>query len=147
MSLDFVKATKAKVIEEIHDYTIDAFSDTPDFNWTFEEIKKEIKDGWELYGAKNGNEDIVAAVFLKVEDSKLLSKNTGLKIGHQGSGYSHEIKGFVESKAKEYKVKEIYHYCRIDNFRMYSLNESHGYKKTGQKLSDEQVVEWSKKVK
>ena len=47
--------------------------------------------------------------------------------------------------AREKKLKKIVHYCRIDNFRMYSLNESHGYRKT-EKAIDEAglVVEWTK---
>ena len=46
------------------------------------------------------------------------------------------------------KAKEIINFCGIDNFRMYSLNESHGYQKTGRKLGDNgQVVEWKKLVK
>jgi hypothetical protein len=49
MKLTFKKAKTEKDIKSIHDYNIDAFSDSPDFKWTFEEIKKEVADGWELY--------------------------------------------------------------------------------------------------
>mgnify|MGYP006297691137 CR=1 FL=1 len=110
-----------------------------------EEIKKELKEGWELYSATTGG-DIIAAVFLKLEDGVLKTKNTAIKMAHQGSGYSHQIKEFMEEKAREYKAKAIYHYCRIDNFRMYSLNESHGYQKTGNKFDEGQVVEWKKNL-
>lgn len=144
MSLQFFSADKQKDMKKIYEYTIDAFSDSPDFNWNLEEIKREVKDGWSLYGVTNEEEEIVAAVFFRLDDKSLLTKNTGLKINHQGAGYSHEIKEFFEFKAKELKAKSIKHYCRIDNFRMYSLNESHGYKKTHNKIDDGQIVEWEK---
>lgn len=147
MKLTFKKATSVKDIKSIHDYNIDAFSDSPDFKWTFEEIKKEVADGWELYSLISDGE-VVAAVFYKVELDSLLTKNTAIKIDHQGGGLSHSIKEFFEKIAREHKLKRIYHYCRIDNFRMYSLNESHQYKKTTKKLGDEGlVVEWVKTLK
>lgn len=146
MSLSFYAVTKPKDIQKIYDYTIDAFSDSPDFNWNLEEIRKEVKDGWSLFGAKNDSDEIVAALFFRLDDGSLLTKNTGLKINHQGAGYNHQIKEFFETKAKELKAKKIKHYCRIDNFRMYSLNESHGYKKTGNKIDDGQIVEWERKA-
>jgi predicted GNAT family acetyltransferase len=142
VDLVFHKADNEKHIKDIHEYNIDAFSDSPDFNWTLKEIKNEVKDGWELYGAYLG-EEIIAAIFMKEEQDTLLSKNTAIKMSHQGSGYSHMIKEFIEKVAREKHLKKIAHYCRIDNFRMYSLNESHGYKKTPNKIGpDGQVVEW-----
>ena len=69
-------------------------------------------------------------------------------MNYQGSGYSHKIKEFIEQLAKKYKVEEVVNFCGIDNFRMYSLNESHGYKKTGRKVGPkEDVVEWIKVMK
>lgn len=144
MELDFFPADKSADIKKIYDYTIDAFSDTPDFKWTLDEIKKEVSDGWSLYGVRNTEKEIVAAVFFRLENKALHTKNTGLKIDHQGSGFSHAIKEFFEAKALELKAKSILHYCRIDNFRMYSLNESHGYQKTDTKIDDGQIVEWKK---
>ena len=92
--------------------------------------------------------EIVAAVFYKIEDDALLTKNTAIKITYQGSGFSHTIKEFFEKVAREKGLKRIFHYCRIDNFRMYSLNESHQYKKTPKKLGPEGlVVEWVKSLK
>ncbi len=144
MKVSFKKAKTEKDIKSILDYNIDAFSDSPDFKWTFEEIKKEVADGWELFSL-NLDAEVLAAVFYKVEDDSLLTKNTAIKITHQGSGFSHAIKEFFEKVAREKGLKKIIHYCRIDNFRMYSLNESHGYKKTPRKLGpDGQVVEWMK---
>ncbi|PIP96543.1 MAG: hypothetical protein COW00_10045 [Bdellovibrio sp. CG12_big_fil_rev_8_21_14_0_65_39_13] len=144
--LIFTPATSAKDLKKIYEYTIDAFSDTPDFSWKLEDLKAEMKDGWEIFGATNDEEDIVAAAFTKIDGDTLYTKNTGLKIHHQGSGYSHQIKEFFEHMARKLKLKYIVHYCRIDNFRMYSLNESHGYVKTDNKSADGQVVEWRKKL-
>ncbi len=145
MDLTFKKASKESEYKAIYDHNLDAFTDTPDFKWNLEEIKKEVKDGWELFSVNAGT-DIISAVFIKKDKDALLSKNTAIKMSYQGSGFSHQIKEFIENKAKELKAKEIFHYCRIDNFRMYSLNESHGYKKTNTKLDNGQIVEWMKKV-
>ena len=146
MKLNFVKAKNQKDIKDIYDHTIDAFSDTPDFSWNLDEIKLEVKEGWELFSVNLG-EEIIAAAFYKKDGSKLLTKNTATKMNFQGSGYSHEVKVFFENRAIELKTKEIVHYCRIDNFRMYALNESHNYKKTDRKLGREgQIVEWVKKI-
>ena len=147
MSLDFVKANNSKDIKMIYDYNLDAFSDSPGFNWNYDEIKREVKDGWNLYGVEYKGE-VIAALFYKIKDNCLYSKNTSVKISHQGSGFSHKIKDFFEVQAKELKVKQIVHYCSIDNFRMYSLNESHGYAKTSKRLGENgQVVEWIKDIK
>jgi len=147
MKVNFKRAKSEKDIKSILDYNIDAFSDSPDFKWTFDEIKKEVADGWELYSLMLDGE-VMAALFYKIEGDSLLTKNTAIKITHQGSGFSHTIKEFFEKVAREHHLKKIYHYCRIDNFRMYSLNESHHYKKTPRKLGPEGlVVEWVKTIK
>lgn len=144
VELTFKKVSQNSEVQTVFDYNIDAFSDSPDFNWGIDEIKQEMKEGWELYAAYLGKE-VIAAIFLKKEKQGLLSKNTAVKIHHQGSGHSHQIKEFIEKRARSLKVKHIYHYCRIDNFRMYSLNEKHGYRKTDKKLGEGgQVVEWVK---
>lgn len=145
MELIFKKASTKAEIKKVFNYTIDAFSDSPDFKWTIGEIQNEVDNGWELYSASSGDE-IIAAVFLKIDGEALLTKNTSVQILHQGSGNSHKIKEFFEEKAIDMKLKRIYHYCRIDNFRMYSLNESHGYSKTDNKVSDGLTVEWVKKI-
>ena len=147
MELIFKLASSEKAIQKILDYSIDVFSDSPDFKWTLDEIKHEIRDGWKLYGVHLG-EEIIAAVFLKEEGDCLYTKNTAIKVGHQGSGYSHQIKDFFALEAKNRKIHKVMHYCRIDNFRMYSLNESHGYKKTSKKLGDDGlIVEWIKDLR
>ena len=146
MALKFIKAKNNSDIKKIYDYNVDAFSDSPDFNWNLEEIQKEVKKGWELYSVNNG-EEVIAAAFIKGEGTALRSKNTAIKINHQGSGFSHKIKDFFEETARDRKLKSIVHYCRIDNFRMYSLNESHGYEKSGTQTEEaDYVVEWVKKL-
>ena len=144
--LTFIYAKTEGQIKDAFEYNIDAFTDSPDFNWTLEGIKKELKSGWELYSV-HYKEEIIAAVFIKVGKGGMKTKNTAVKMHHKGSGYNHQIKDFFELKAREMKISTIYHYCRIDNFRMYSLNESHGYKKTQKPLEDPHVVEWVKKLK
>lgn len=147
MKTNFKKAKTEKEIQAIVDYNIDAFSDSPDFKWTFEEVKKEVSEGWELFSLMESTE-VLAAVFYKIEKESLLTKNTAIKVTHQGSGYSHIIKEFFEKVARDHKLKKIFHYCRIDNFRMYSLNESHQYKKTDKKIGEDGlVVEWVKSLK
>lgn len=144
MRLKFQKAKTEKEIRAIYDYNIDAFSDSPDFKWTLEEIKKEVSEDWQLFSMTLDGE-IIAALFYKIEKDSLLTKNTAIKVTHQGSGYSHKMKEFFEKVAREHNLKKIFHYCRIDNFRTYSLNESHKYKKTPNKYGpDELVVEWVK---
>ncbi|MBI2520892.1 MAG: hypothetical protein HYV97_10760 [Bdellovibrio sp.] len=145
--LTFVRASGPEDYKKIFEYNIDAFSDTPDFKWTLGDIEHEVQDGWDLYSVNLGK-DTIAAVFLKKDKDRLLSKNTAIKMNYQGSGHSHKIKGFIEEKAISLHARYIYHYCRIDNFRMYSLNESHGYRKTNHKFGENgQVVEWMKTLK
>ena len=147
MKLKFQRAQSETDVQNVYEYNIDAFSESPDFNWNLDEIKKEIASGWDLYSA-NINDEVIAAVFLKKDRATLYSKTTSIKINFQGSGYSHKIKEFIEESAVKLKAKEIVNFCGIDNFRMYSLNESHGYTKTGRKLGNNgQVVEWVKEIK
>ena len=140
----FEKADKSKDFRDIYGHNLDAFSETPDFKWTYNDIKKEVDEGWELYSVKVQDE-IIAAVFLKIDKDKLLTKNTALKMSYQGQGLSHKIKEFFENTAKKRKLTSIIHYCRIDDFRAYSLNEGHGYKQRqlgGSRKN--QVIEWIK---
>ena len=144
MKLIFQKAQSQQDIQNVYEYNIDAFSESPDFNWNLNEIQKEVLAGWDLYAAYLG-EEVIAAIFLKKENGQLLSKTTSIKMNYQGSGYSHKIKEFIEESAQKNKLSEVVNFCGIDNFRMYSLNESHGYQKTGRKLGNKgQVVEWVK---
>ena len=144
MKLNFQKAQTTKDIKNGYEYNIDAFSESPDFNWNLKEIEKEVSEGWDLYAAYLG-EEVIAAIFLKKEAGQLLSKTTSIKMNYQGSGYSHKIKEFIEESAHKNKIQQVVNFCGIDNFRMYSLNESHGYKKTGRKLGSKgTVVEWVK---
>ncbi len=141
-----------KDLQEIFDYNIDAFYDGPDFEWSIDGLNREIKEGWSLYSVKAGKH-VVAAVFLRVKGDSLLTKNTSIRADFQGSGFSHQLKEFFEKKAHEIGAKKIYHYCRIDNFRSYTLNENHGYERTQKKLGEDLLgksigeippVEWIK---
>ena len=144
--LMFERADKAADMEDIHGHNLDVFSESPDFEWTCDDIRKEVESGWELYSVKH-LEDIIAAVFLKEEKNRLLTKNTALKMNFQGSGHSHKIKEFFEEMARKRRLTSIVHYCRIDDFRAYSLNEGHGYRKMGAPSDGRgKVVEWVKRL-
>lgn len=149
-SLTIKLAKGKKDFQEILDYSIDAFSDSPDFSWNMEALKKEVKEGW-LIAAVLYQGETIAAIFYKFGkegDKKVLStKNTAIKFNHQGSGHSHSIKEYFEELARENKIDIIRHYCRIDNFRAYSLNESHSYKKTSNTFDNGLIVEWEKSLK
>ena len=149
-SLTIKLANKEQDYKEILDYSIDAFSDSPDFSWNMDALKQEVKDGWQVAAVLSQGE-IIAAIFYKIDKEgkkKVLStKNTAIKFNHQGSGHSHSIKEYFEELARENKADIIRHYCRIDNFRAYSLNESHSYKKTPKTFDNGLIVEWEKSVK
>lgn len=142
--ISFIEVTSDKDIKKVFDHNLDAFSDSPDFKWTLDDIKKEIKDGWKLFSVEV-DEEIIAATFVKLEGKVLHCKNTSIKMQFSGSGFSHRVMEFFEVKAEELRAKSIIHYCAIDNFRQYSLNESHGYAKTDRRLGkDGLTTEWVK---
>lgn len=147
LSLSFTQVTKSDDIKKVFDYNLDAFSDSPDFKWTLDDIKKEVKDGWNLFSVEIDGE-IISAAFYRLEGEVLHCKNTSIKMQFQGSGFSHRIMEFFERKASELKLRSIIHYCAIDNFRQYALNESHGYVKTSRKLGKfGHTTEWIKMLK
>lgn len=133
-------------INDIYNFNVQAFADSHDFAWTADNIKNELENGWILYALKS-NKDVICALFVKREKNMLLTKNTPIKMNYQGQGHSHTIKEFYESIARKAGVKELYNYSPVDNFRMISLNEGHGYKKTGKTLSgNQELIEWVKTV-
>lgn len=140
------KPVDDKGLSDIYNFNIEAFSEA-DFNWTLSNLKKERKDGWKICSVKV-EKQIIAAIFMKEEEGALHTKATPIKIDYQGKGYSHLIKEYFEEAAKKSKLKKIVNYCRRDNFRMISLNETHGYTRTG-KLSDEDknIIQWEKEIK
>lgn len=148
MALKFKLNKSLNEIKEVYNHNVSAFSDTQDFDWTIDSIKKEVDKGWKLYSALE-QDQIIAAMFVK-EDSTahaLYTKNTPIRMEFRGKGYSHEIKDFYEELAKEEGLKKVVNYCSQDNFRMVSLNERHGYKTTGNKIEGNSVlVEWAKDV-
>jgi hypothetical protein len=146
MPLKFIKASTKEDIKKVYNYNLDAFSSSPGFHWNLKNINNEIDNGWNLY-AVNKSEETIAAIFLKKEGKNMHSKNTSIKMMYQGSGHSHEIKEFIETNARENKCSQVTHYCEIDDFRTYSLNESHGYKKLPEKSHDGTIVIWEKVLK
>lgn len=146
IKLSFQPSQNSKDIKEIYNFNVKAFADSQDFNWTEDNIKQEIQDGWTLYSARF-EKDIIAALFVKIDEDTLYTKNTPIKLTHQGNGFSHIIKEFYEQYAKDNKLNKIINYCPMDNFRMISLNEGHDYKKTGRTIGPNQdMIEWEKKL-
>lgn len=142
--LNFISGKSEKYLNEIFNFNVQAFADAQDFDWSQEGLKREISNGWTLYSAKVA-EEVVCVLFVKVQDDKLFTKNTPVKIDFQGQGFSHEIKDFYEGIAEENSVREIFNYCPQDNFRMISLNEGHEYKRTGHLIGPHQnIIEWVK---
>jgi hypothetical protein len=147
-NLVFSSPVNDEDLMKVYNFNVEVFTDTTDFNWTLDNIKKELKDGWKLYSVKADDNQIIAAVFLKNTTDALLTKSTPVKIEYQGNGYSHKIKEFIEDMAKKNKARKIINYCRRDNFRMISLNETHGYAKTGKVIeTDQNLIEWEKSLK
>lgn len=154
MSLSF-KKTKitTKNLEKLINFNNTAFTDALDVKWSIANIKKQINAGWEIYTAEVDGE-IASVLFIKNDDQTLLTKSTPLRIDFRGQGFSHEIMDFYESLAKKNKKHKIYNYCRSDNFRMISLNETHGYRKTGNVFNEDLAgseegspwIEWGKKI-
>lgn len=146
LEVEFINAKSDKDIEDIFYHNISAFFDSDEFNWTVPWLKEINRDGWNIYGVHCGNE-IIAAFFIKKDGDSIITKQTPVKISFQGHGISHKIKNEIESLAKNDKIKSIFNYCAIDNFRMVALNESHGYKKTGRNPENKKtLVEWQKKL-
>jgi predicted GNAT family acetyltransferase len=145
-SLTFKEVKKKEEIESLTNFDIQVFTDSQDLQWNPSNIRKEIKNGWKLYAVNYGS-DTVAALFMKNDKDSLFTKNTPIKLAFQGNGFSHRIKDFYEDEALRLKLKRVVNYCPVDNFRMIALNESHGYRKTGQQMGENRsLVEWEKIV-
>ncbi|MES2525726.1 MAG: hypothetical protein V4598_01510 [Bdellovibrionota bacterium] len=142
--LVFREAKKEEEVVNLSKFDIQAFTDTQDFSWSLDNIKKEVKTGWKLYSVTT-DEEIVAAVLVKKDGDTLFTKNTPIKMAFQGNGFSHQIKNFYESEAKRLQINRLVNYCPVDNFRMIALNESHGYKRTGKAMGiSNNIIEWVK---
>lgn len=142
--LVFKEAKKEEELVNLSKFDMQAFTDTQDFSWNLDGIKKEVKTGWKLYSVTNENE-IVAAVLIKKDGDTLFTKNTPIKMAFQGNGFSHRIKNFYEDEAKKQNMRKVVNYCPVDNFRMIALNESHGYKRTGNAFGiSNNIIEWVK---
>jgi RimJ/RimL family protein N-acetyltransferase len=141
-TLRFIKCNSDDELKKLYNYDVDVFAEAGDFDWSLENLKKEKKQGWEIYSVEQNNE-IIAAVFLRFDEDSLATKNTSIKMTFQGQGFSHRIKDFYEHLARAHKVSSIVHYCAVDNFRAIALNESHGYKRV-KTLKNGEVIEWKK---
>lgn len=142
--LVFKEAKKEEEVVNLSKFDIQAFTDTQDFSWSLENIRKEVKTGWKLYSVTT-DEEIVAAVLVKRDGDTLFTKNTPIKMAFQGNGFSHQIKNFYEEEAKRLQIARLVNYCPVDNFRMIALNESHGYKRTGKAFGvSNNIIEWVK---
>ena len=142
--LVFKEAKKEEEVVNLSKFDMQAFTDTQDFSWNLDGIKKEVKTGWKLYSVTNEDE-IVAAVLIKKDGDTLFTKNTPIKMAFQGNGFSHRIKNFYEDEAKKQNMRKVVNYCPQDNFRMIALNESHGYKRTGNAFGiSNNIIEWVK---
>lgn len=143
-ALKFKEARKEEELVNLSKFDIQAFTDTQDFSWSLDNIKREVKTGWKLYSVMT-DEEIVAAVLVKKDGDILLTKNTPIKMAFQGNGFSHMIKDFYENEAKKLHIRRVLNYCPVDNFRMIALNESHGYKRTGNSFGiGNNIIEWEK---
>jgi predicted GNAT family acetyltransferase len=142
--LIFKEAKKEEEVVNLSRFDIQAFTDTQDFSWSLDNIKKEVKTGWKLYSVMTEDE-IVAAVLMRKDGDTLFTKNTPIKMAFQGNGFSHKIKDFYEEEAKKQHIRRVINYCPSDNFRMIALNESHGYRRTGNAFGvNNNIIEWVK---
>jgi hypothetical protein len=142
--LVFREAKKEEEVVNLSRFDIQAFTDTQDFSWSLDHIKKEVKTGWKLFSVFS-EEEIVAAVLMRKEGDTLFTKNTPIKMAFQGNGFSHQIKNFYEEEASKSQITKVVNYCPVDNFRMIALNESHGYKRTGNSFGlNHNIIEWIK---
>ena len=140
----FKEAKKEEELVNLSKFDIQAFTDTDGFSWTLDNLKKEVKTGWKLFSVITEDE-IVAAVLMRKEGDTLFTKNTPIKMAFQGNGFSHQIKNFYETEAQKLQIKRVVNYCPVDNFRMVALNESHGYKRTGNAFGiSNNIIEWVK---
>lgn len=150
MDLNFKKCESEEDLKIIFAFNVEAFSEILDMKWSLESLQEELEAGWVIYSViieEEGIEEIIAVLFVMDTGEALLTKNTPIKLPHQGQGYSHQIKEWFEEMAKSKGIKKLHSYCRTDNFRMISLNETHGYERTGElkQGSDEVVMlEWTK---
>ncbi len=145
-SLIIKECSSDSEMSAIYNFNTNAFADMQDFEWSVDSLKLQMNEGWSVLSVAV-DEDIIAAIFIKISDSVLLTKNTSIKMDYQGNGFSHMIKEFYEEYAKQNKVTKIINYCAEDNFRMVSLNEGHDYKKTGNHLnSNNHILEWEKHI-
>lgn len=142
--LQFKLAKTKADLKKVYQYNLSVFLDDEEFPWSLKWLESQYKDGYDIYRVKYEKE-VVSILFVKALERGLLSMQTPLKLNFQGMGLNHQIKDHVEVLAKKAKLKDIYNYCNLENFRMTALNKAHGYEKTG-KVEGKALVEWHKKI-
>jgi SUMO ligase MMS21 Smc5/6 complex component len=144
--LVFKSYSRKEDVSKVINPNMKAFSAGPLITWSEDSVRDEIKNGWDFY-AVSFNKDIVAGLFVKNEDGKLLTKNTPLNIQYQGNAFSHRIKEFYETLAVDSNCFEVINLCGSDNFRTIALNESHGYILQGKEEEQGYEIQtWCKKI-
>ena len=144
LALNFHEVKNQDEFDQIIRYDQSAFSTGVGFEWSLKGLELEKKRGWKIIGVFN-NEIVVASVLAKKEGKTLLTKTSPVKLDFQGNGFSHQIKDYLEDYAKKNKCLSIRHFCRSDDFRGISLNETHGYKKVNfPENDDENISLWEK---
>lgn len=144
MKLQFKLARTKQHLGQVYNYNMSAFLDSDEFPWSLQWLEAQKRKGHDIYQVIYQGK-VVAALFVQTTEKGLLTRQTPLKLSVQGLGLSHQIKDYIEVLAKKAKVKDIFSYCAVDNFRMVSLNESHGYRKTKNQPSAT-IVEWHKSL-
>jgi predicted GNAT family acetyltransferase len=145
-SIQFIQSKSEQDIADVYNFNVDVFAESPELNWTLDALKDHAGKGWKIYSVQVGK-DIVAAALMRAEDKRLVTQNTPIKLEFQGNGYSHKIKEFFEAEAKKLKLAQVVSLCSENNFRMISLNETHGYVKTSKRNeSNPEVIEWIKSL-
>lgn len=134
-----------KDLMQVYNYEVDVFAEAGDFEWSMKALNSQKDSGWNIYGvfSPTDGDEIISALFTKVDGGEFHTKNTSLKISHQGIGISHKIKDFFEKEARSKKSKNIVHFCAVDNFRNIALNESHGYQRI-ESINNGETIKWSK---
>ena len=139
----FQKVGNKSDIDEVYGHNVEVFLNSFDFEWNAPNIASQMDAGWRFYSLKVGDE-IVAALFIKKLNDQLLSKHSQIKMEYRGNGLSHRLKEFVEDLAKQEGLDQVVNICSIKDFRLISLNETHGYKLSDVASSNAEFQTWIK---
>lgn len=143
LNVEFHSLEKSSDFKKVLSFNADAFADTPGVEWSESSLKKMIKEGWFIFSLDH-DDDVIAVLFMKRDDDTLITKNTPIKMAYQGNGLSHLIKDFYEQYAQNEGLHHLVNECAVDNFRMISLNEKHGYERLSE---SSRMISWKKTIK